>query len=273
MTEPSRAPRSVQEPGWPRPPRPLGIVLYVVGLTIVFGLLTTIATDGQARSVSYTEFKQLVRAGRVAAVTINQDRIRGTLKEADHRFVAIRIEDPGLVAELEQHQVAATGEITSNWWSSLMWLAPLVLLIVFWNFTLSRAGQAQGATAFGRSRAKIYAEADVKVTFADVAGIDEATEELREIVDFLQKPKTYTDLGGRIPKGVLLVGPPGTGRRCWRVLSPASSAVLHDAPSMPQSRCACGIVSRRPGISRYSARILVSSANGIRTSQCERRYF
>jgi cell division protease FtsH len=212
MTEPSRAPRSVQEPGWPKPPRMLGILLYVVGLTIVFGLLTTIATDGQARAVSYTEFKQLVRAGKVAAVTINQDRIRGTLKEADQPFVAIRIEDPGLVAELEQHQVAATGETISNWWSSLIWLAPLVLLMLFWNFTLSRAGQAQGATAFGRSRAKIYAEADVKVTFADVAGIDEATEELREIVDFLQKPKKYTDLGGRIPKGVLLVGPPGTGK-------------------------------------------------------------
>ena len=69
-----------------------------------------------------------------------------------------------------------------------------------------------GVMSFARSRAKIYAEADVKVTFADVAGIDEATEELREIVDFLQKPKKYTDLGGRIPKGVLLVGPPGTGK-------------------------------------------------------------
>jgi hypothetical protein len=93
MTEPSRAPRSVQEPGWPKPPRMLGTLLYVVGLSIFFDLLTSIATDGQARSVSYTEFKQLVRTGKVAGATINQDRIRGTLKEADRSFVAIRIED------------------------------------------------------------------------------------------------------------------------------------------------------------------------------------
>jgi cell division protease FtsH len=177
------------------------MLFYVIGLSVLFGLLTTIASDGQARAVPYTEFKQLVRSGKVASVTINQERVRGALKEADQRITAIRIEDPGLVAELEEHQVTATGEITSNWWSTLMWLVPLALLMLFWNFSLSRAGQAQGAAAFGRSRAKIYAETDVKVTFADVAGIDEATEELREIVDFLQKPKKYTDLGGRIPKG------------------------------------------------------------------------
>jgi cell division protease FtsH len=187
-------------------------LLYAVGLILVLGLLTTIPTDGQARTVSYTEFKNLVRAGKVASVTINQERVRGTLKDADQRIVAVRIEDPELVTELDAHQVAATGEITSNWWSSLIWLLPLVGLMLFWNFTLSRAGQVRGAAAFGRSRAKIYAESDVSVTFADVAGIDEATEELREIVDFLQKPKKYTDLGGRIPKGVLLVGPPGTGK-------------------------------------------------------------
>jgi cell division protease FtsH len=187
-------------------------LFYVIGLSVLFGLLTTVFTDRQARAVSYTEFKQLVRSGQVASVTINQERLRGTLKEGDQRIVATRIEDPGLVEELEEHHVTATGEIISNWWGSLMWLLPLVLLMLYWNFTLSGAGQTQGATAFGRSRAKIYAETDVKVTFGDVAGIDEATEELREIVDFLQKPKKYTDLGGRIPKGVLLVGPPGTGK-------------------------------------------------------------
>jgi len=212
MAEPPRAPRSVQAPGWPKVPRPLGMLFYVIGLSIAFGLLTTITTGGEARAVSYTEFKQLVRSDKVASVTISEERVRGTLKEADQRITAIRIEDPGLVTELEEHHVTATGEIASNWWSALLWLVPLVLLMLFWNVTLNRAGQTQGATAFGRSRAKIYAETDVKVTFADVAGIDEATEELREIVDFLQRPKKYTDLGGRIPKGVLLVGPPGTGK-------------------------------------------------------------
>jgi cell division protease FtsH len=187
-------------------------VLYLLGLTEVFGVLSTIVADGPARPVPYTELKQMVRADKIATVTIDQDRVRGILKEGNQRIVAIRLEDPGLVRELEEHHVTATGEIAGSWWTSLLWLLPAVLLILFWSVAFSRAGQLRGAAAFGRSRAKIYAETDVTVTFADVAGIDEATEELREIVDFLQKPQKYTDLGGRIPKGVLLVGPPGTGK-------------------------------------------------------------
>ena len=212
MSQSERAPRTVQESPWPGRPGPRGILLYIGGLAVAFGLLTTIASIGQPRSTSYTEFKQLVRAGKVLSVTIDKDRIHGTLRDATQGFVTVRVEDPGLLAELDQHQVAASGRISTDWWGSILWLLPLLMLMLFWNVVLSRAGQAQGATAFGRSRAKIYAEADVKVTFADVAGIDEATEELREIVDFLQRPKKYTDLGGRIPKGVLLVGPPGTGK-------------------------------------------------------------
>jgi cell division protease FtsH len=190
----------------------LGILLYVAGLSVAFGLLSTLATEGRTRAVSYTEFQQLVRTGQVAAVTIGENRVRGTLKETAEQIAAIRIDDPQLVAELEKYGVTVTGEIAGNWWSSLSWLLPLALLMLFWSVAMGRAAPVQGAAAFGRSRAKIYAEADVKVTFADVAGIDEATEELREIVDFLQRPKKYTDLGGRIPKGVLLVGPPGTGK-------------------------------------------------------------
>jgi cell division protease FtsH len=212
MAESPRTPQSGKKPGWPERPRLLGALFYLVALTVLFGLFSTIATDGQARTVPYTELKALIRSDRLASVTINPQRIRGTLKEGDQQIVAIRVEDADLVKELEAHHVTATGEIVSDWWGSLLWLLPLALLMLFWHFTLGRAGQAQGAAAFGRSRAKIYAETDVTVSFADVAGIDEATEELREIVDFLQKPKKYTDLGGRIPKGVLLVGPPGTGK-------------------------------------------------------------
>jgi cell division protease FtsH len=212
MAESSRTPRSEQKPGWPARPGALGALFYIIALTILLGLFTTIATGGRARAVPYTELKELLRADKLASVTIDQQRIRGTIKEGNQQIVAIRIEDPDLVKELEEHHVTATGEIVSDWWSSLLWLLPFALLMLFWNFTMGRAGQTQGAAAFGRSRAKIYAETDVTVTFADVAGIDEATEELREIVDFLQKPKKYTDLGGRIPKGVLLVGPPGTGK-------------------------------------------------------------
>ncbi len=95
----------------------------------------------------------------------------------------------------------------------LSWIIPLLLLVALWSFFFRRMGGAEGGVmAFARSRAKIYAEDDVKVRFGDVAGVDEAKEELMEIVEFLQHPKKYTNIGGRIPKGVLLVGPPGTGK-------------------------------------------------------------
>jgi cell division protease FtsH len=186
--------------------------LYVLIVILLFALTTTIGSGQGERRVPYTEFKQLVRSDKVTAVTIDKDRVRGTLREGDERVVAIRVDDPTLLAELDQHHVTATGEITTPWGNVLIWLLPITLIMLFSRALQRGIGPAQGAAAFGRSRAKIYAETDVKITFADVAGIDEATEELREIVDFLEKPQKYTALGGHIPKGVLLVGPPGTGK-------------------------------------------------------------
>jgi len=187
----------------------------MVAAVVVAMLLGTLTAGPAPRQVPYTEFKQMVRAGRIADVRISPSRIRARSR-SDEILVAFRVDDPGLLGELEQHGVTVTGEAPGGGWPSLIsllaWLVPLVLLSIVWTRALRGAGPGQGALAFGRSRARIYAEHDVKVTFADVAGIDEAVEELREIVDFLQHPKKYTDLGGRIPKGVLLVGPPGTGK-------------------------------------------------------------
>ena len=128
--------------------------------------------------------------------------------------MATRVDDPKLVEELEQRQVKYTGEIASRWLPELLgWILPLLLIIGLSSFFFRRmSGPEGGVMSFARSRGKIYAEDDVKVTFADVAGVDEAEDELKEIVEFLQTPKKYTQLGGRIPKGVLLVGPPGTGK-------------------------------------------------------------
>jgi cell division protease FtsH len=187
--------------------------LYIVGTMILFAVIGTLLSGVPVRTVSYTEFKQMVRGGEVAAVVVSEVRIRGTLKKADQSIVAVRVDDPALIEELEQHGVTVTGETAAGGWSSLLvWLVPLAFLLFFWTRALGGVGPGQGALAFGRSRAKVYAEDDVKVTFADVAGIDEATEELREIVDFLRHPQKYTSLGARIPKGVLLLGPPGTGK-------------------------------------------------------------
>jgi cell division protease FtsH len=195
------APRPV--PGW--------LVLYVLGTAIAVVVVGTLLSGVAVRQVSYTEFKQLVRANEVAEVVISPSRIRGSLKKNNEQITVISLEDPSLLGELEQHGVKVTGVVPAGNWDWVLWLVPMALIFYMWTRGL-RGLQGQGALSFGRSRAKVYAEDEVKVTFADVAGIDEAIEELREIVDFLRQPEKYTTLGGRIPKGVLLLGPPGTGK-------------------------------------------------------------
>ncbi len=151
-------------------------------------------------------------------VTVAEDRVRGTLKAANGTggtaFTAVRIEDPKLIEDLTAHGVKYTGEIPSRWIGEVLgWVIPLVFIVALWSFFFRRMGGAEGGVmSFARSKAKIYADDDVKVRFGDVAGVDEAENELREIVEFLKTPKKYTSIGGRIPKGVLLVGPPGTGK-------------------------------------------------------------
>ncbi len=203
------------------PPRPapgttmwlvLGVLLLVaVGNAVFFTLRA-------GKEISYSEFKTRVRDGKVQEVTVAEDRVQGMLKADEGQgraFVAVRIEDPKLVEELEKHGVKYTGAVANRWVAEVLgWVLPLIFLIALWSFFFRRIGGAEGGVmSFARSRAKIYAEEDdVKVKFGDVAGVDEAEEELREIVEFLKNPKKYTSIGGRIPKGVLLVGPPGTGK-------------------------------------------------------------
>jgi cell division protease FtsH len=168
------------------------------------------------RQIPYSEFKGLVRGSQVAEVVVGDTSIRGQLKKADGptAFTTTRIDDPKLVEELDQHGVKYSGEVVSRWLPEVLsWVIPLLLLVALWSFFFRRIGGAEGGVmSFARSKAKIYAEDDVKVSFQDVAGVDEAAQELREIVEFLKNPKKYTSLGGKIPKGVLLVGPPGTGK-------------------------------------------------------------
>ena len=169
------------------------------------------------RQISYSEFKQAVRGGQVAEVTVGEQAIRGTYKRERQRqrnFNAARIEDPKLLEELDAAGVKYTGELVSRWLPEILgWVIPLLLLFAIWSFFFRRMSGAEGGVmSFARSKHRVFAEDDVKVSFADVAGVDEAEQELKEIVEFLKTPKKYTALGGRIPKGVLLVGPPGTGK-------------------------------------------------------------
>ena len=197
------------------PTRPTAI-WWVLGALLLLALAQAYLMTPSGRQITYSEFKAFVRGGQVAEVTVGDTTIRGQLKKADGptTFSTTRIEDPKLIEELDQHGVKYAGEVVSRWLPEVLsWLVPVLLLVALWTFFFRRIGGAEGGVmSFARSKAKVYAEDDVKVSFQDVAGVDEAAEELREIVEFLKNPRKYTSLGGKIPKGVLLVGPPGTGK-------------------------------------------------------------
>ncbi|HEV8318202.1 MAG TPA: ATP-dependent zinc metalloprotease FtsH [Vicinamibacterales bacterium] len=198
-------------------PRPAGAIWYVLGFLFLMALAQAWFLAPSGRQLPYSEFKQLVRSNQVAEVTVGDQAIHGTLtteRNNSRTFTTTRIEDPNLVEELDSHGVKYTGEFVSRWLPEVLgWIVPLLLLVGLWSFFFRRMSGAEGGVmSFARSKARVFSEDDVKVSFADVAGVDEAEQELKEIVEFLKNPKKYTNLGGRIPKGVLLVGPPGTGK-------------------------------------------------------------
>src|SRR6058998_3894960 len=177
--------------------------------------------------IPYSEFKAAVAADKVEEVAVSSTMIHGRMKpesatsggsSSDARegrvFNTVRVEDPDLIRDLDTHHVKVIGVIESTFLRDLLsWVVPIALFFGVWLFLLGRMGQGQGGfMTVGRSKAKIYMEKEVKVGFDDVAGVDEAKEELREVIEFLKTPQKFTRLGGKIPKGILLVGPPGTGK-------------------------------------------------------------
>src|SRR3954467_14564566 len=217
--QPAKNRRSSERRTGARPPG--GAVWYVLGFLLLLAVAQAFFVQLQSgETIPYSEFKPLVREDKVQDVVLSEERVRGTLKpvgsEAHGKlFSAVRVvADAKLPEELEQHGVKYTGEVGNRWLTDVLgWIIPLVLIVGLWTFFLRRMGGAEGGVmSFARSKAKIYADDDVKVSFGDVAGVDEAEEELKEIVEFLKTPRKYTSIGGKIPKGVLLVGPPGTGK-------------------------------------------------------------
>ncbi|WP_428715002.1 ATP-dependent metallopeptidase FtsH/Yme1/Tma family protein, partial [Thermomonas hydrothermalis] len=170
----------------------------------------------EVQPLPYSEFQRLLKDGKVQEIAIGKDVIQGRLREplpdGRSRFVTVRV-DNDLARDLERYGVKFTGVVESTFLRDLLsWIVPAVAFFAIWMFFVRRQAEKHGLgggfLSIGKSKAKVYVETDTRVTFDDVAGVDEAKEELKEIVAFLKDPKGYGRLGARVPKGVLLVGPP-----------------------------------------------------------------
>ena len=192
------------------------VVAAVIGVLLVQAYW---ASYSQVETIPYSQFESLLDQGKIDSVTVSADSVQGTLKEplADGKrdFFAVRV-DPQLAEKLESHQVVVNGTPSAGLLQGILsWVIPVAIFYALWMFVFRRIAEKQGfggLMTVGKSHAKVYVETDTKVTFKDVAGVEEAKFELQELVAFLRDPKSYGRLGARVPKGVLLVGPPGTGK-------------------------------------------------------------
>ncbi len=197
--------------------RQISLGYIAIALLLIFGL-QFLFMRGMSREIPYSEFKQYLDQGLVRDLVISPTDIRGVIVQSEQQqepFVTNRVEDPDLVKQLEEKGVRFTGKQGNSFLGSLLsWVLPLLIIFAIWNYTMRRMSiGGPGILSVGQSKARLVADEEAKkITFNDAAGIDEAKEELVEVVEFLKTPGKFEDLGGRIPKGVLLVGAPGTGK-------------------------------------------------------------
>ena len=193
----------------------IGYVLFALIAILLFQQFWSMYREAEV--VPYSEFESLLRDNKIAEVEVGEHVVRATLKkplpDGRKELLAARV-DPNLAEELEAAKVKYSGVVENTWISTLLsWVVPVALFFFVWSLLTRRMGQGLGSImSVGQSKARVFVEKDIKIGFADVAGVDEAKEELQEIVAFLKDPTTHGRLGARIPKGILLVGPPGTGK-------------------------------------------------------------
>ncbi len=208
-------------------------IWYFVGAMLILMAFQSYFLSDQVGQLPYNEFKKLLKANQLNDIVIYDEMISGKVKtgslegivspetakllgkgKGERAFITARVQDPDLVKELEQGGVKFTGRIENKIVKFFTnWILPMLFFILVWGFLMKRMGGASGGLmSIGKSKAKIYMEKDINIRFEDVAGIDEAKEELQEVIEFLKTPQKFQRLGGKIPKGVLLVGAPGTGK-------------------------------------------------------------
>ena len=194
------------------------VAYLVLSTLVILGLNWYVLAPHRPQPAPYSRFLDAIERGVVTKAAIGENRVvwtEGTGEEAQ-TFEATRVpgvDDAVIIERLYEIGAEFTGVPPNNLWTTLLsWLLPIAVLVALWGWSVRRLPGATQALSFGRSRARIWDQSDVNVTFDDVAGVDEAVAELREVVDFLKHPQKYARIGARIPKGVLLVGPPGTGK-------------------------------------------------------------
>ena len=205
-------------------------ILIGIGVVLLINFLISQSLVQQEHLISFNDFKQKIASGGITQVQISDSSYLGlsaTPQEPQQSgsqqqqkptvvYKTVRVDDPQFIALMDDHHVdySAVEKQDHPILNMLLWtVLPILAMVVIWRFMFARMGNVgSGVLNFGQNKAKIVAEGDIKVRFADVAGVDEAKEELMEVVDFLKRPERYTAIGGKIPKGVLLVGAPGTGK-------------------------------------------------------------
>ena len=197
-------------------------IIYLV-MIIIFALLIPRLTNGfgtPPKEIPYSEFKTALYAGKVSNVSIGDIHVNGKMADGT-TFTTLRVNDPDLIKALEAQKVVASGLVESSGGGILgtlaTWIFPLILMVGIWYFFIGRnmksgAGSAGGIFSFGKSKARVIQGEQTGVTFKDVGGAGEAVTDLKEVTEFLKNPVIFQRLGGKMPKGVLLVGPPGTGK-------------------------------------------------------------
>lgn len=190
----------------------------IIGMWAVLFLHNMIAGSLAVKNIPYSEFVKAVKEGKVSEIAISENEIQGRMLGSDNDaassalFRTVRV-DPEISQLMEENDVKYSGRLESNFWGTLFsWLIPIAIFFGFWVFMMRRFQQQSGFMTIGKNKAKIYVDDDVSVRFDDAAGVDEAKQELEEVINFLKEPQRYTRVGGQIPRGTLLVGPPGTGK-------------------------------------------------------------